>query len=120
MIPTLIMIWVYMVRDFAGIGYDLYKALGVVGRPALVHFPIAAKGGVHQIMGGFNAIELETVWVQGQKDIPAHMFLGVPQKGLDIAHDPIQEISLMQQHPIEIAQLLLLKLLPFAKGMFLQ
>lgn len=69
-----------MVCNFPGVGQNFDEALGIVGGPTLVHFTIASKGSVHQIVGGSDAVQFKSIGMQGHENISRNVFLGVGQK----------------------------------------
>ena len=78
------------------------------------------EGGVHQIVGGLNALEFEAVGDQFYPNFARNVFLRIGEKSFDVAHHRIEELGFVQHHAVPVAHLVFPILLPLGEGMLLQ
>lgn len=102
------------------VAQNLREALHVVGRPGLVHLAVLAEVGLHQVERRRYAHQREAARAERQLDLARDVALRREEHRLDVAHDGLEVLRLVEEHAVPGGHLLLPVELPLGQHVLLE
>ena len=118
--PLIMRIGIDFVVDGGLVAKNFCETTDILAAPRGVHFTVAAKPAVHQVMRAFDAVEGKSVGVHGTEYRSADRQLAVFEETFDVAHGWVEHLAFVKPVAIPGGQLFFPMQLPLGEGVFFQ